>query len=394
MSDERRTQNATAIALGGLIALAAGMGIGRFVYTPVLPFMEETLGLTKPQAGIIASVNFLGYLLGALVAAWSALPGGRRGWLLGALGASAVTTGAMGLTTSMAIFLSLRFVGGVASAFVLVFASVLVLDRLAATGRPGLSAVHFAGVGVGIAVSAVIVSGLSAGGADWQVQWVVSGAVALLGLVAVVWLVPNETGSEHPVAAVQSTGFDRRLTALIVAYGLFGFGYVITATFVSTMVRTVAELRSIEPVVWLVFGLAAIPSIALWTWIGRRWGNDRGFALACIVEAIGVALSVLTTNGLVILVAAALLGGTFMGITALGFIYARDLSAGDPRRSLALMTAAFGLGQMIGPTFAGVTYRFGDSFLLSSLVATAALLVAAGLVMTLRLRAVATNLSN
>lgn len=386
--------NVTGIALGGLIALAAGMGIGRFVYTPVLPFMEAALGLTKPQAGFIASVNFLGYLLGALAAAWSALPGGRRGWFLGALGVSAVTTGAMGLTTSMALFLGLRFVGGAASAFVLVFASALVLDRLAAAGRPGLSALHFAGVGVGIAVSAVIVTGLSAGGADWQAQWIVSGAVALLALVAVIWLVPRETGAERPGAAAQSSGFDRRLTALIVAYGLFGFGYVITATFISTMVRTVPDLRSIEPVVWLIFGLAAIPSIALWTWIGRRWGNDRSFALACIVEGIGVALSVLTTNALVVLLGAALLGGTFMGITALGFIYARDLTAGDPRRSLALMTAAFGLGQMVGPTFAGVTYGFGDSFLLPSLVATAALLVSAGLVMTIRSRAGAANSPN
>lgn len=380
------SRHATGIALGGLIALAAGMGIGRFVYTPVLPFMEEALGLTKPQAGIIASVNFLGYLLGALAAAWSGLPGSRRGWLLGALAVSAVTTGAMGLTASMAIFLGLRFAGGVASAFVLVFASALVLDRLAASGRLGLSAIHFAGVGVGVAVSAVVVSGLSAGGADWQAQWIVSGAAALLGFAAVMWLVPSETGPERPVAANQSAGSDRRLVALIVAYGLFGFGYVITATFVSTMVRTVPELQSIEPVVWLVFGLAAIPSIALWTWIGRRWGNDRSFALACIVEGIGVALSVLTTNAVVVLLGAALLGGTFMGITALGFIIARGLSAGDPRRSLALMTAAFGLGQMIGPTFAGVTYRFGDSFLLPSLVAAAALLVAACLVMTLRSR--------
>jgi predicted MFS family arabinose efflux permease len=388
------SRHVTSIALGGLIALAAGMGIGRFVYTPVLPFMEAALGLTKPQAGVIASVNFLGYLLGALAAAWSALPGGSRGWFLGALGVSAVTTGAMGLTTSMAIFLGLRFVGGAASAFVLVFASALVLDRLAASGRPALSAIHFAGVGVGIAVSAVIVTGLSAGGADWQAQWIVSGAVALLAVVAVMWLVPRETGAERPVAAAQSSGFDRRLTALIVAYGLFGFGYVITATFISTMVRTIPDLRSIEPVVWLVFGLAAIPSIALWTWIGRRWGNDRSFALACIVEGIGVALSVLTTNAAVVLLGAVLLGGTFMGITALGFIYARDLTAGDPRRSLALMTAAFGFGQMIGPTFAGVTYGFGDSFLLPSLVATAALLVAAGLVMTIRSDVGAANSSN
>ncbi|MCH8036724.1 MAG: YbfB/YjiJ family MFS transporter, partial [Proteobacteria bacterium] len=108
------------------------MGIGRFVYTPILPFMEESLGLTKADAGVIASANFLGYLLGALAASTAALPGGRRGWLLAALAMSAVSTGAMGLSSSMAGFLGLRFLGGIASAFVLVFAAALVLDRLAA----------------------------------------------------------------------------------------------------------------------------------------------------------------------------------------------------------------------------------------------------------------------
>ncbi len=66
----------TRVALGGLIALAAAMGIGRFVYTPIQPFMIESLGLTKADAGVIASANFLGYLLGALGAAMVPLPGG------------------------------------------------------------------------------------------------------------------------------------------------------------------------------------------------------------------------------------------------------------------------------------------------------------------------------
>ncbi len=373
--------HATAIALGGLIALAAAMGIGRFVYTPILPFMVESLGLSQAQAGVIASANFLGYLLGALAASSAALPGGRRGWFLGALALSAVSTGAMGLTSSLALFLGLRFLGGVASAFVLVFASALVLDRLAAARRPGLSAVHFAGVGCGIAASAVLVSGLAAGGGDWRMLWLASGALSLLALGAVAWLVPGAAEAERPAAASRDAGPKRRLLALIVAYGLFGFGYVITATFISTMVRAAPELRSIEPAIWLVVGLAAVPSVALWTWVGRRWGNDRSFAIACLAEGIGVAMSVLATSAWAIVVSAALLGGTFMGITALGLIHARSLSTGDPRRSLGLMTAAFGLGQMIGPTFAGVAYDLDGSFLAPSLVAAAALLVAAGLVM-------------
>jgi len=369
------------VALGGLIALAAAMGIGRFVYTPILPFMEEALGLTKSEAGIIASVNFLGYLLGALAASASGFPGGWRLWFLGALAVSALSTGAMGLTTSLDVFLGLRFVGGIASAFVLVFASTLVLDRLAAAGRLGLGSIHFAGVGVGIAVSAMLVSGLSSVGHDWQVLWLSGGALSLLAFVVVAVLVPGDREHAVPRTASEGAPRDRRLVYLIIAYGLFGFGYVITATFISTMVRSGPDIQYLESVIWLVVGVAGIPSVVLWNWVGERWGIARSFAIACLVEAAGVAMSVLGTSAPVIVVSAILLGGTFIGIVAVGLVYARRLTSGDAHRSLALMTAAFGLGQMIGPTFAGYAYGFGNSFLVPSLVATAALVIAAGLVM-------------
>ena len=378
------TLRPAAVATGGLVALAAAVGIGRFVYTPILPFMEAGIGFTKAEAGLIASANFLGYLLGALGASWQALPGERRTWLVVTLGLSTLTTGLMGLTDSMAAFLALRFTGGVASAFVLVFASALVLDRLAAAGRSGLSAIHFAGVGCGIAVSAVLVAELAAAGHGWRAHWIASGAVSAIALAMAWVLVPGGSTTSRPADPSHDGRADKRLVALIVAYGLFGFGYVITATFISTMVRSAAEIRALESVVWLVVGLAAVPSVALWTWIGRRWGNDRSLALACLVEGVGVAMSVLVTGKLAVVVSAALLGGTFMGITALGLIRARDLSSGDPRRSLALMTAAFGLGQMIGPAFAGFSHAFGDSFLAPSLVAAAALVIAAGLVLDRR----------
>src|SRR5204863_2466133 len=137
------------LSLGGLLAMAAGIGIGRFVYTPILPPMIEALHLTKSQAGLIASANFIGYLAGALLAA-ARLPGSRRAWLIGALALNAAGLAAMGVVSSLAALLLLRLVAGLASALVLIFASALVLDRLAAAGRGGLSAVHFAGVGTGI----------------------------------------------------------------------------------------------------------------------------------------------------------------------------------------------------------------------------------------------------
>lgn len=377
----RVPRHTAAVAVGGLVSLAAAMGIGRFVYTPILPFMAGDLALTQTQAGLIASANFLGYLLGALSAAASTLPGGRRAWFLAALAASALSTGAMGLVSSLGAFILLRTIGGIASAFVLVLASAIVLDHLSRSRRDGFSALHFSGVGCGIALSAVLVAALSAAGVGWRGQWLASGGLSLLALAAAVLLVRDEgQGAARPTTAPMGSDGRSRLIALIVAYGLFGFGYVITATFINTLVRASDELRSIEPVVWLVVGLAAIPSVGLWSWVGARLGNGRAFALACFVEALGVAMSVLATSGLAVMVAGALLGGTIMGITALGLVHARALSRGDPRRTMALMTAAFGLGQMIGPGFAGIVHDIAGGFTAPSLMAAAALLVAAGLV--------------
>jgi predicted MFS family arabinose efflux permease len=370
------------LALGGLVAMAAAIGIGRFVYTPILPLMVESLGISNTAAGALASANFAGYLVGALAAARANLPGSRQRWLLAALLVSATTTGAMAFFTSVPPFLALRFIGGFASAVVLVVASALVLDRLSAVGRSGLSAVHFAGVGAGIALCAIVVNVLVASGRDWRDLWLAHGLLGLASLWVVAYLIPDRV--ETPSAARKPT--PRRGSAirnLVIAYGLVGFGYVITATFLVSIVRGAPELRSAESVVWLLVGLSAAPSVALWGLFAIRLGTRMAFALACVLEAAGVAASVLWPALAGIAVAALLLGGTFMGLTALGLMEAHRLSVRDPRRTLAVMTAAFGLGQILGPAFAGALYDATGSLLLPSLGAAAALLVAAGLVWTL-----------
>ncbi|GAB4522942.1 MAG: YbfB/YjiJ family MFS transporter [Roseibium sp.] len=380
-----------ALAFGGLFSLAAAMGIGRFVYTPILPFMTEALNLPADDAGLIASANFLGYLAGALAGAARALPGSPRVWFLGGLLVSALTSAAMALTTSLPAFLLIRFVSGAASAFVLVFSTSLVLERLAAAGRAGLSALHFAGVGCGIASSALLVAAVAHLSADWKMLWLASsgGTLVLLAFAAV--LVPPERTTVAPEAQAPATparaaavaGGGR--TRLILAYGLFGFGYVITATFVNAIARAAPELQQTEPFVWLTVGLCATPSIYLWNRIGTRLGARRAFALACLLESAGVALTALTREPTLFLLGAGLLGATFMGITALGLMEARrEASAGGPaaiRQMLAVLTASFGLGQVAGPWFAGLAHHATGSFAAASLAAAASLLVAAGLVL-------------
>jgi len=364
------------LALGGAVAMGCAMGIGRFVYTPLLPFMAEAIPLTASQAGMIASANFLGYLLGAIATSFR-LPGAPRLWLLGALAASAVTTGAVGLSSSAEVIAGLRFLGGAASAFALVFASSRVLEGLARAGRSSLTWVHFAGVGIGIALSSQVIL-LPTG---WAGMWLVSGLASLIGVVAVGLLIPAQPIAPPVAQAAAAGSAGGGLIRLALAYGLFGFGYVITATFLIAIVREAPNLRPFEPVAWLVVGLAALPSVLIWVAVGRRIGLERAYALSCAVEAVGVLLSLWnTTAG--ILLSAVLLGGTFVGITALGLQAARAKAVGDPRRALGLMTTAFSIGQIIGPSFAGHLRDSTGSFALPTIAAAVALMLAT--VLTIR----------
>ena len=365
------------LAIGGLIALASAMGIGRFIYTPILPFMVEDLGLSKSNAGLIASANFLGYLAGAIVAAAVRLPGSQRGWMLAALTASALTTAAMGWPRSIAAFLMLRFAGGVASAYVLVLASSLVLHRLSASGSGTLSAVHFAGVGVGIVLSALLTCVLGMAGLGWPSMWICSGAIAYCSAPVVAALIPSAAPEEMVSPAGAEAASHGRLKLLALAYGLFGFGYVITATFIVVIVRGSPDASPLEPLFWLVLGLAAIPSVAFWVAVGRRCGVVGAFAIACLAEAVGVYASV-TWPGLEgLLAASVLVGGTFMGLTALGLIAANDLAPTDGRRWFGILTSAFGLGQIVGPIVAGYGFDLTGSFFLPSMLAVAALCLGA-----------------
>jgi predicted MFS family arabinose efflux permease len=368
------------LAMAGMLTMATALGIDRFVYTPILPLMARETGLTTAQAGLLASANFLGYLLGALAAGKSDLPGSRRIWLVATLAVSAASTGAMALASSLPEFLIVRLVGGFGGAFAIVIAISLVVERLTADGRSYLLVVHFGGVGLGIAVSAALVSGWLAIDSGWRLLWIAASAISLSFTAMVAGLISQEPTGRQAVAARSSAGVRPGFWALIIANALSSFGYVITATFLVAMVRQSAELKPLESWIWILFGVATAPSVALWTWVRSRIGLARALSLAYLIEAAGVALSVLWTTEVGMIIATVFIGATFIANTALGMMAARVLSQGDTRRPVAIMTAAFGVGQIAGPTFAGVLHDVLGSFLVPSLIAAVGLLVGALLI--------------
>lgn len=366
-------------ALGGMIGMAAAMGIGRFVYTPILPGMMSGLGLSASDAGLIASANYLGYLIGAIAAAGGWAEGRERPMMLLGLGSSAIFAALMAATDSVAAFVVIRFLAGLASAFMMIFLSMIVFGRFLAAGRNDLQAVHFGGVGLGIAVSSLMIGTLALVEAGWRAGWLGAAVISAIGFVATMLLVDRGPELTGPVVREPALPKSMALRKIIIAYGMFGFGYIVTATFLVAIVRQGGADPLFESAVWLVTGLAALPSVFLWARFVARYGLIVAVVAGCVVEAIGVVASVSLGGYLGPLIGAVLLGGTFVAVTAFGLQAGRQLAGKALRRTFALMTAAFGTGQILGPIFAGYAADWTGSFTLPSLGAAILLLACSAL---------------
>jgi predicted MFS family arabinose efflux permease len=377
------------VALAGALVLAAVLGIGRFAYSPLLPPMQDALGWSVAQAGDVASANYLGYVLGALAASALAQRTGRRFWLFAGMIFSGVTTLAGALVTSFPAWLMIRFGSGVASAFCFVLGTALVLEFLARHARPQLGALHFSGIGGGIVLSVLVIEVSRQQGISIFGQWGALGSFAILLLAGAWWVIrtlPRKPVKEArpaaylaqgpvPGAAQAPASASHLLNRLIIAYGLFGFGYVVTATFIVAMARRLEQAAYLEPLTWIIVGVTAAPSIFVWQWVARRLGIYTALRVAYVIEAAGVLLAGFAAGQVAVVTGGALLGGTFVGIVALGVGAARRAAGINQDRAVGWMTASFGLGQLLGPAVAGRLAQMTGSFAAPSLVAALLLLL-------------------
>src|SRR5690554_2887161 len=348
-----------AIVWAGFVALAIAMGIGRFAFTPLLPLMQSDLGMGLAQGGWLASANYLGYFAGALSAAylpWTAVTLLRVGLLL-----VAITTALMGWTTVWSTWIAWRSIAGVASAWVLVATSSLCLARLNASGQPEKSGWVFAGVGAGIFVAGILCLGADLRGVGASNTWLVLGALAVIAMLATfpLWRQPAAPSASVEAAPASNGNGYRRL---VLAYGVFGFGYILPATFLPAQAKALLNDQAIFGLAWPVFGLAAALSTLACGWLLKRFSLRALWLLAQMLMALGVIIPVFAPGLVSIMIAAIFVGGTFMVITMLGMQQAQ-LSGGPRARVLiANLTASFAIGQLAGPVvFSLLNEHFGAS---------------------------------
>jgi predicted MFS family arabinose efflux permease len=364
---------------GGIIAMAIALGISRFAYTPLLPLMQQDLEFGDTFAGTLGSANYAGYLAGALWAAWSAGRERRVARLRCNLLLTVVSVTGMGLTEHPLAWIGLRFLSGTSSAMVFVLASGIVLEALAKRNRQAWSGWLYAGVGLGIALSALLVP-LFDRLAGWQGGWLGLAAVCLLlAAGSWTWLPARESiaASAVPAAGPNRPQPDGFLAWLTLAYTLEGLGYIVTATFLVAWLQRSGGQIGVSYLAWLLVGLAAIPSCVLWIRASLRLGLIRTLIAAYLVQATGILLPLLIPTAWGALGGALCFGGTFLGIAAMTLVLGRTLDQARSDRVIAILTAAFGLGQMIGPAIAGVIADLTRSYTLPSLGAAGFVLLGA-----------------
>ena len=386
------------VVAAGLVSLGVAMGIGRFAFTPLLPMMLADGVVDLPTASWLASANYLGYLVGALLCTfqpwiWRRLgnPAAPRATLLVRAGMVATVLLTLGMALHLpAAWPALRFFAGIASALVFVYTSGWCLSRLAAAGVPAMGALIYTGPGAGIMLSGLAASAMVALKGSASLGWLIFGMLAAV-LTALVWPVFHGSAeAAAPLARAHQPAGRMRLrqgraevVLLTLAYGLAGFGYIITATFLPVIARQALPGSAWLDLFWPIFGLGVIAGALIASRV-RPTRNMRLLLAGCYgVQALGVAASLVSPTLAGFAIGSLLLGLPFTAITFFSMQEVRRLRPQQAPSFMGLLTTMYGVGQIAGPPLASALLARsaspGAGFSRSLEIAAAALLLGAGL---------------
>lgn len=342
------------VLLSSVLGMMVTVGIARFAYTPMIPEMTQGIGLSESVAGYLASANYAGYLIGALLI--SRLQNIRLKVMLYQLGlaGAVITTVAMAYTTQEWLWYVLRFLAGLSSAAgVLLGAGLLMLWLLRHQQKPELG-VFFSGLGLGIALTALISEVISTR-FTWDEQWQIYAAAGLFLLIPVrLWMPDFHTSA---AAAKSASAPVRRhpqfMLTLQMAYFCAGAGYVVSATFLVAIARSTPSLADSSNGLWLIVGLSAALGCWLWDLYVRRVGDWPALLLAYVLNGLSVLLLLIGDDFWLVMLSAIIYGASFIGIVSMMLALVGRLYPANPSRPMSHLTFSYGLAQMIAPAITG-----------------------------------------
>jgi predicted MFS family arabinose efflux permease len=352
------------ILIAGILSLILTLGIARFAYTPLLPIMQQQAGLGLSEAGWLASINYIGYLCGAITAALiNDLILKDRLYRIGLI-VALITTIGMGLTESIWIWSLLRFFAGLSSAAGLLLGSGLILNWLIRHDHPSELGIHFSGIGAGIAISAALVE-LMKTNLDWSQQWQL---LSLLGVLLIFpawrWLPPPETDSmtRSGQVMIDNPPSSLFLHLFMAVYFCAGVGYVVSATFIVAIVDRLPGLQGDGAWTFLILGMAATPACILWDFVARKTGYLNALIVASVLQIIGILLPVLYVELMMAMLGSVLFGATFIGIVSLVLTMAGRYYPTRPAKMMGKMTVTYGIAQILAPAVTGAVATYSGNY--------------------------------
>jgi MFS family permease len=341
-----------AILLAGIIALIIGVGVARFVFTSLLPPMLEN-HLTIAFAGVLASINYVGYLAGSIFAVFikdinTKVKFFRLGMLL-----SFVTTLMLGITTSDTLWIISRILAGFGAAMALVVGSAIVMNKLNIQNKTKAMGIHFSGIGFSILVSDLIVRVVFYFNGTWQFAWIVLAIFAFVMSFYSMYILSydNEVKQNSVKHHIDKSLFSPFVVILIMAYFCEGVGMVVQGTFLPDIINSLEGLKGFGSFTWTLVGLAGIPSCIIWMMLAHKYGSVNIIILAMFLQVIGIMISALTNNIYLNLFSGILYGGTFVGLVALFMNLGGKLAGNNPVMLMGALTTAYGIGQVTAPLY-------------------------------------------
>ncbi|MCD8864669.1 MULTISPECIES: YbfB/YjiJ family MFS transporter [Staphylococcus] len=364
----------------GMLALFIVMAIGRFAYTPILPFMQVSEHMDSAQAGFLATINYLGYLIGAIIPMYFIFKSKAIDLKIYLI-INIMATILMGVTESYSLWSMLRLVSGITSGTVFVLASNIVLEALRQAQKSNISGLLYSGVGLGIFTSSIYIF-FQTHNDSWQLTWIVLGVVSLLGGMFVIFGM-----RDNPTIKIDQTQHakieDRQplnakfIRYFSIAYFCEGAGYIITGTFLVAIVKSIPELADYAALSWMFVGLGAIPSTVMWSVIAEKIGYDKATYCAFVLQIIGVSLPILSNHTLILMISSILFGSTFLGLTTLFMSTGQKLmyQSGGKSNLVASLTVIYSVGQMVAPAISGVLIGASNNYNIALAFATLVLII-------------------
>lgn len=340
------------ILFGGVLLLVVAMGISRFAFTPILPFMRHDVGFSFEVAGFLASSNYIGYFIGALWAGFVYRK--RKAFLLISVVINVLSVVLMGLIELYSIWLAFRLIAGITGGLIFVLTSSIIMDYLAKQTLTRWSGYLFSGIGLGIAISGLFVPYMEAHFA-WQGAWIGLGILSALFLVSTI-ILWRDLQVQDGMKAMKTS--ETKLTQgfmpwLIAAYGFEGLGYIITGTFLVDIIHNIPSLQAYSSYSWVIVGVAAIPSAPVWTLLMEKFSAIKILLVAYILQVFGILLPVFSQTVWSVLLSSFLFGLTFVGIVTLTTSYARQQFPTQSGSVVSILTTFYAFGQIVGPIIAG-----------------------------------------